>query len=105
MIWRRRWDLNPCAGHPTYSLSRGAPSPLGYFSGSMAFWRRVWDLNPGNLSVCRFSRAVPSTTRPTLHIKLLFVVFQNLVETDAKLTPLLAMSAREVPVSLIYRDL
>ena len=30
--WRRRWDLNPCAGYPTYSLSRGAPSPLGYFS-------------------------------------------------------------------------
>ena len=31
-FWRRRWDLNPCAGYPTYSLSRGAPSPLGYFS-------------------------------------------------------------------------
>ena len=31
-VWRRRWDLNPCAGFPTYSLSRGAPSPLGYFS-------------------------------------------------------------------------
>ena len=24
--------MNPCAGYPTYSLSRGAPSPLGYFS-------------------------------------------------------------------------
>ena len=24
-------DLNPRAGFPTYSLSRGAPSPLGYF--------------------------------------------------------------------------
>ena len=32
LFWRRRWDLNPCAGYPTYSLSRGAPSPLGYFS-------------------------------------------------------------------------
>lgn len=50
-------------------------------------WRRVWDLNPGNLTVCRFSRAVPSTTRPTLHIKLLFTVPENAVETDAKLTP------------------
>ena len=25
-------DLNSRAGFPTYSLSRGAPSPLGYFS-------------------------------------------------------------------------
>ena len=32
LFWRRKWDLNPCAGFPTYSLSRGAPSPLGYFS-------------------------------------------------------------------------
>ena len=31
-FWRRRRDLNPRAGYPTYSLSRGAPSPLGYFS-------------------------------------------------------------------------
>ena len=31
-VWRRRRDLNPCASCPTYSLSRGAPSPLGYFS-------------------------------------------------------------------------
>ena len=26
---RRTRDLNPRAGFPTYSLSRGAPSPLG----------------------------------------------------------------------------
>jgi hypothetical protein len=26
LIWRRRRDLNPRAGHPTYALSRGAPS-------------------------------------------------------------------------------
>jgi hypothetical protein len=26
MIWRRRRDLNPRAGHPTYTLSRGASS-------------------------------------------------------------------------------
>ena len=25
-IWRRRRDLNPRAGHPTYTLSRGASS-------------------------------------------------------------------------------
>ena len=31
-FWRRRRDSNSRAGHPTYSLSRGAPSPLGYFS-------------------------------------------------------------------------
>ena len=31
LSWRRRRDLNPRAGYPTYSLSRGAPSPLGYF--------------------------------------------------------------------------
>ena len=32
LFWRRKRDLNPRAGYPTYSLSRGAPSPLGYFS-------------------------------------------------------------------------
>ena len=29
--WRGSRDLNSRAGFPTYSLSRGAPSPLGYF--------------------------------------------------------------------------
>ena len=29
--WRSRRDLNSRAGCPTYSLSRGAPSPLGYY--------------------------------------------------------------------------
>ncbi len=32
VFWRRRRDSNSRAGHPAYSLSRGAPSPLGYFS-------------------------------------------------------------------------
>ena len=32
IFWRRTRDSNPRAGFPTYSLSRGAPSPLGYFS-------------------------------------------------------------------------
>ena len=32
LFWRRRRDLNPCDLLQPYSLSRGAPSPLGYFS-------------------------------------------------------------------------
>ena len=32
LFWRRRRDLNPRAGYPTYTLSRGASSPLEYFS-------------------------------------------------------------------------
>ena len=31
-VWRRRRDLNSRAGCPTYTLSRGASSPLEYFS-------------------------------------------------------------------------
>ena len=31
-IWRRKRDLNPRDPFEPYSLSRGAPSPLGYFS-------------------------------------------------------------------------
>ena len=57
--WRRRRDLNPCAGYPTYSLSRGAPSPLGYFSMVNLFkniilsffWRRGRDSNSWYLSI------------------------------------------------------
>ena len=37
LIWRRRRDLNPRAGFPTYALSRGASSPLEYFSKMAAF--------------------------------------------------------------------
>ena len=36
-IWRRRRDLNSRAGCPTYTLSRGASSPLEYFS----VWERL----------------------------------------------------------------
>ena len=32
LFWRRRRDLNPRAGYPTYALSRGASSPLEYYS-------------------------------------------------------------------------
>ena len=31
-FWRRKRDLNPRDPFEPYSLSRGAPSPLGYFS-------------------------------------------------------------------------
>ena len=31
-FWRRKRDLNPRDTFAPYSLSRGAPSPLGYFS-------------------------------------------------------------------------
>ncbi len=46
--WRRRRDLNPRAGHPTYTLSRGASSPLEYFSmvNLKLSWRRERDSNP-----------------------------------------------------------
>ena len=53
--WRGKRDLNPRAGFPTYSLSRGAPSPLGYFrmlnlkkynANYQKNWRRGWDSNP-----------------------------------------------------------
>ena len=52
-FWRRRWDLNPCAGYPTYSLSRGAPSPTwvllhGEYKRKM--WRRGRDSNSWSLT-------------------------------------------------------
>ena len=66
-FWRRKRDLNPRAGYPTYSLSRGAPSPLGYFStckvtknmkmekqGVKPAWKSNWrrgrDSNPWSLA-------------------------------------------------------
>lgn len=36
-FWRRRRDSNSRAGCPTYALSRGASSPLEYFSKMAAF--------------------------------------------------------------------
>ena len=60
LLWRRRRDLNPRDTFAPYSLSRGAPSPLGYFSKgcclSKKMWRRGWDSNPRALSDKRFSR-------------------------------------------------
>ena len=34
-FWRSRRDLNSRAGYPTYTLSRGASSPLEYYSKPM----------------------------------------------------------------------
>ena len=66
--------MNPRASCPTYTLSRGASSPLEYFSkvkmffkyslfGAVRFpsaphrvWRREWDSNPRGLAPKRFSR-------------------------------------------------
>ena len=46
-FWRRSRDLNPGTVLPVYSLSRGAPSPLGYFSkAECSEWRRERDSNP-----------------------------------------------------------
>ena len=49
--------MNPRAGFPTYSLSRGAPSPLGYFSMVKIYinyavyrWRRGRDSNSWSLA-------------------------------------------------------
>ena len=56
-LWRRRRDLNPRAGFPTYALSRGASSPLEYFcimvtkiKNMKLCWRRGWDSNPRSLA-------------------------------------------------------
>ena len=64
--WRSRRDLNSRAGCPTYSLSRGASSPLEYYSMIIVFgyilnlriskWRRGWDSNPCGIAAKRFSR-------------------------------------------------
>src|SRR5438552_14868372 len=44
-----------------------ALDPAGYQSSSALIrWRRGWDSNPRELALCRFSRPVPSTTRPPL---------------------------------------
>ena len=52
-FWRRKRDLNPRAGFPTYSLSRGAPSPLGYFSKMLktiiAAYRNIIPVNTVNI--------------------------------------------------------
>ena len=52
LFWRRRRDLNPRASCPTYTLSRGASSPLEYFSKVkmffeiFSFWGGYFFLRP-----------------------------------------------------------
>ena len=72
--WRRRRDLNPRAGYPAYSLSRGAPSASWVLlqvenkKTDWIVWRREWDSNPRKLALRWFSRPVPSTARPSLPV-------------------------------------
>lgn len=81
--WRRTRDLNPRASFLTYSLSRGAPSPLGYFSKGavqlsifilkkwFAIWRRGRDSNSWSLAgslVFKTSSLNHSDTSPTRSI-------------------------------------
>ena len=61
-LWRRRRDLNPRAGYPTYALSRGASSanlsisPCRKYHSVFVWvkWRREWDSNPRLLRVTGF---------------------------------------------------
>ncbi len=85
--WRRRRDLNPRAGFPTYTLSRGASSanlstsPCTYKACQMLritiFWRREWDSNPRTLARHRFSRPALSTAQTSLHNRriILYTIF------------------------------
>ena len=65
IFWRRRRDSNPRASfEPAYALSRGASSPLEYFSMAafslniklpfLRCWRRGWDSNPWLFRVTGF---------------------------------------------------
>ncbi len=59
VLWRRKRDLNPRAGFPTYSLSRGAPSPLGYFCKNIKFGGERGIRTHGPLRDHWFSRPAP----------------------------------------------
>ena len=77
VLWRRRRDLNPRAGFIQPTPLAGEPlRPLGYFCRSNRcflyikyVWRRGWDSNPRKLALRQFSRLVPSTARPPLHLQ------------------------------------
>ena len=66
--------MNPRAGYPAYSLSRGAPSASWVLlqvenkKTDWIVWRREWDSNPRKLALRWFSRPVPSTARPSLPV-------------------------------------
>ena len=74
-FWRRRRDLNPRAGFPAYSLSRGAPSAswvlLQVELRQFKKWRREWDSNPRPLAgslVFKTSSLNHSDTSPYAHL-------------------------------------
>ena len=79
--------MNPRAGFPTYTLSRGASSanlstsPCTYKACQMlritVFWRREWDSNPRTLARHRFSRPALSTAQTSLHNQriILYTIF------------------------------
>ena len=62
-IWRRWRDLNPRGTFAPYSLSRGAPSPLGYISKGYELLSEVlaerMGFEPMALMSHRFSRPAP----------------------------------------------
>ena len=62
-FWRRWRDLNPRGTFAPYSLSRGAPSPLGYISKGYELLSEVlaerMGFEPMALSSHRFSRPAP----------------------------------------------
>ena len=54
LFWRRRRDLNSCTGYPTYTLSRGASSPLEYFCTSASHGFTNFPYHYTNfLSICQ----------------------------------------------------
>ncbi len=62
-LWRRWRDLNPRGTFAPYSLSRGAPSPLGYISKGYELLSEVlaerMGFEPMALMSHRFSRPAP----------------------------------------------
>ena len=62
----REWpEPNAPASHPP-SQSRSTPTTRKISRHGGTEWQRGWDSNPRDLSVCRFSRPVHSTTLPPL---------------------------------------
>ena len=79
-FWRRIRDLNPGAGCPTYSLSRGASSATWVI---LHLWRREWDSNPWYAhTYAGFQDRCLKPTRPSLHVwhiyyYIIFILYVN----------------------------
>ena len=67
-LMRRSRDLNPGAGYPAYSLSRGAPSATWVLLLVKKAGGERGIRTPGTFRYHWFSRPAPSTARPSLHI-------------------------------------